>query len=80
VAGAYTGQEAIGCQNIPSAASNTQSPPQPKSNHVKKILFKILTTIATSLFLTALSAPNSFSTGAPPRTLVGELTALPQTT
>jgi len=35
--------------------------------------------IATSGFLTAVSASNSFSTGALPRTQLEELTALPQT-
>jgi len=34
--------------------------------------------IATSGFLTALSAPNSFSAGAPTRTPQGELTAFPR--
>ena len=35
--------------------------------------------IATSGFLAALSAPNSFSAAAAPKIPLGELTALPQT-
>jgi len=35
--------------------------------------------IATSGFLAALSAPNSFSAAAAPQIPLGELTALPQT-
>jgi len=43
------------------------------------ILRKIVKIVATRCQILRLNAPNSISTGAPPQTPLGELTALPQT-
>jgi len=68
----------MGCHNTYlSAASITPSPSQPSSNLVKHP-FEILKTIATSGFQTALECTKFVFCRAPPRTLLGELTALPR--
>ena len=43
------------------------------------ILRKPITTVATRCQILMLKAPNSISVGAPPQTLLGELTVIPQT-
>jgi len=43
------------------------------------ILIKIIIIVATRYQILKLNAPNSISTGAQPQTLLGELTAFPQT-
>ena len=58
-----------------SAASITPSPPQPRSNLVKHPLQNTADDCHQWL---SDSAPTSFSAGAPPRTPLGELTALRQ--
>jgi len=42
------------------------------------MVLNIFQMIATRVFLTALECTKTFSTGTPPRTLLGKLTALPR--
>jgi len=43
------------------------------------VLWKIIEIVATRCRILRLKCPNLISVGAPPQTLLGELTALPQT-
>jgi len=69
----------MGCHNAPLAASNTPSPPQPRSNLVKRPL-KIPKMITTSGFLSLTALHHiRFRPGLDlPRTPLGEITALLQ--
>ena len=73
----YTQGGGDGCQNTSSAASNTLSPPQPRSNLVQRPLQNTEKKIATSGFLTA--APNSFSAGLYPGPIWEAYSAHPDT-
>jgi len=46
--------------------------------YAQLILMKIVKIVAIRCQILGLNAPNSISAGAPPQTLPGELTALPQ--
>jgi len=68
-------QGVMGCQNTLSAASNTLSPHQLRSNFVKHPLQN--TERDCHQWLSD-SAPNSLSTGVPPQTPLWEFTTLPR--